>query len=104
MNARISDFAIGAVVIAMAVGALAWFLTRDDSCLDKARALVQSAPAVTARTGKVVSAGTSSWLSGQTARPGERSFYFLVKGERGTARAVVSADRAQCICRLESVH
>ncbi len=87
------------------MAAFAWFFTRSDDCLDKARAFVSTAPSVTAKTGTVRSAGTSSWLSGQAAaRAGERSFYFLVKGERGTANAIVSADRAGCTCRLESVN
>lgn len=70
-----------------------------------ARDFVRTAPAVTAKAGKVVSVGTSSWLGGQAAaRAGERSFYLLVKGERGTANAVVSADRASCTCRIESIN
>ena len=105
MSTASSDIAIGAVVIALAIGAVAYFLTRSDECLEKARAFVTTSPAVTAKTGRVTSAGTSSWLSGQAAsKNGERSFYFLVKGERGTANAVVSADRAGCTCKLESVN
>lgn len=105
MSAKISDFAIGAVVITLAIGTLAYFLLRGDACLDKARAFVSTAPAVTAKVGPVKSASTSSWLSGQaTARKGERAFYFLVKGEHSTASAIVSADRATCTCRLESVN
>lgn len=104
MPTQISDFAIGALVLAAALGAAAYFLTRSDDCLDKAREFVSSAPAITAKVGKVVSAGTSSWLSGQTvARAGERTFLFLVKGEQGTVNAMVSADRASCTCRLESL-
>lgn len=62
------------------------------------------APAITALVGKVTSAGSSSWLSGQAeSKPGERTFYFLLKGERGTANAIVSADRATCTCRVASV-
>lgn len=105
MNTRISDFAIGAIVIALAIATVAYFLIRSDDCLDKAREFVSAAPAVTAKAGKVISAGTSSWLSGQAAATaGERSFYFLVKGERATANAIVSADRATCTCRLESIN
>jgi hypothetical protein len=105
MSTKISDFATGAIVIALAVVAVAYFLMRGDDCLDKARDFVRTAPAVTAKAGKVTSVGTSSWLSGQAAaRAGERSFYFLVKGERATANAIVSADRATCTCRLESIN
>lgn len=104
MNTKISDVAIGAMVIATAVATVAYFLLRGDDCLDKARNFVATAPAVTAKAGKILSVGTSSWLSGQTAaKSGERSFYFLVKGERATANAIVSADRATCSCRLDSV-
>lgn len=105
MSSKPNDVAIGALVIAVAVGALGYFLTRGDDCSDKARDFAISAPALTARTGKVISVGTSSWLSGQAAsKAGERTFYFRVKGERATANAVVSADRATCTCRLEALH
>ena len=105
MNSKISDVAIGAVVIAAVLATVAYFLLRDDECLEKARAFVRTAPAVTAKAGQVTSVGTSSWLGGQTAaRAGQRSFYFLVKGERATANAIVSADGATCTCRIESVN
>lgn len=105
MNTSISDATAGAIVIIVAVGTVAYFLLRGDDCLDKARAFVRTAPAVTAKAGKVISVGTSSWLGGQaSAKAGERAFYLLVKGERGTANAVVSADRASCTCRLESIN
>lgn len=105
MTAAKSDFAIGLGVIALSAGAVVYFLTREDSCLEKAQAFVSAAPPVTAKVGPVISANTSSWLTGQAAsRAGERAFYFLVKGERGTANAVVSADKATCTCRLESVN
>lgn len=105
MNTKISDLAIGAIVITLAIASVAYFLMRKDDCLEKARDFVSTAPAVTAKAGKVISVGTSSWLSGQAAaKAGERSFYFLVKGERATANAVVSADRATCVCRLESIN
>lgn len=104
-SATFSDFSIGLVVIALSAGTIVYFLTRSDDCLDKARAFVSTAPAVTAKAGRVISASTSEWLSGQArARAGERSFYFLVKGERGTANAVVSADRKTCTCRVTSVY
>lgn len=99
------DFALGLAVVALAGGALAWYLTRSDACLEKAEAFVRSAPAVTAAVGRVTSAGTSGWLSGQAAsRAGERSFYFLVKGEKGTANAIVGADEASCTCSVVSVN
>ena len=105
MNTKISDFAIGAIATTLAIAIVAYFLMRGDDCLDKARDFVSTAPSVTVKAGKVISIGTSSWLSGQAAaRAGERSFYFLVKGERATANAIVSADRATCICRLESIN
>ncbi len=105
MNTKISDIAIGTIVIALVIATVAYLLMRGDDCLDKARAFVSTAPAVTAKAGKVISVGTSSWLSGQTAaRAGERSFYFLIKGERGTANAIVSADQASCTCRIESIN
>ena len=105
MNTKISDLAIGAIVITLAIASVAYFLMRKDDCLEKARDFVGTAPAVTAKAGKVISVGTSSWLSGQAAaHAGERSFYFLVKGERATANAIVSADRATCVCRLESIN
>lgn len=105
MNTNISNFAIGAIVITLTIATVAYFLTRRDACLEKARAFVSTAPAVTAKAGKVISVGTSSWLSGQAAaKAGGRSFYFLVKGERATANAIVSADRATCTCRLESIN
>ncbi len=105
MNTNINDFTAGAIVITLVIGTVAYFVLRGDDCLDKARDFVRTAPAVTAKAGKVISVGTSSWLGGQAAaRAGERSFYLLVKGERGTANAVVSADRASCTCRLESIN
>ena len=105
MSVHISDFTIGAVVITLVISTIVYFVMRTDDCLEKARAFASTAPAVTAKTGRVLSAGTSSWLSGQAAaRPGQRSFYFLLKGERASANAVVSADRASCTCRLESVN
>lgn len=105
MDTKISDFATGAIVITLAIATVAYFLMRGDDCLDKARDFVSTAPAVTAKAGKVISVGTSSWLSGQAAsQAGARSFYFLVKGERATANALVSADRASCTCRLESIN
>ena len=105
MNTKISDLAIGAIAITLCLATFAYFLMRGDDCLDKARAFVSTAPAVTAKAGTVISAGTSSWLGGQAAaKAGERSFYFLVKGEQATANAIVSADRATCTCRMESVN
>ena len=105
MNTKISNFAIGAIVITLAIATVAYFLMRQDACLDKARDFVRTAPAVTGKAGKVISIGTSSWLSGQAAaRAGGRSFFFLIKGERATANAIVSADRATCTCRLESIN
>jgi len=105
MNIKMSNFAIGVIVITLAISTVAYFLMRRDACLDKARDFVSTAPEVTAKAGKVVSVGTSSWLGGQAAaKAGGRSFYFLVKGERATANAVVSADRATCACRLESIN
>lgn len=105
MNSKISDSAIGAMVIGLVIAIVAYSLMRSDDCLDKARDFVSTAPAVTAKAGKIMSVGTSSWLSGQTAaKAGQRSFYFLVKGERASANAIVSADRANCTCRLESVN
>ena len=105
MSTKISDTAIGVIVITLTIATVGYFLTRGDDCLDKARAFVSTAPAVTGKAGKVISAGTSTWLSGQAAaKVGERSYYFLVKGERGTANAIVSADRATCTCRMESVN
>ncbi len=105
MNTKPGDFAIGALIISLAIATVAYLLMRGDDCLDKARAFVSTAPEVSARAGKVISVGTSSWLSGQTAaKAGERSFYFLVKGERATANAIVSADRASCTCRIESIN
>jgi hypothetical protein len=105
MNSRKSDLAVGAIVIALTVATITYFLMRRDDCLEKARGFVNTAPAVNAKTGKVISVGTSSWLSGQAAtKGGERSFYFLVKGERGTANAIVSTDLATCTCRLESLN
>lgn len=102
MKTKISDIAIGAIVISALISAVAYFLMRGDDCLDKARDFVSTAPAVTAKAGKILSVGTSSWLSGQTvAKAGQRSFYFLVKGERDSVNAMVSADRATCTCRLE---
>jgi hypothetical protein len=104
MISRMSDLAVGAIVITLAIATVTYFLGREDDCLEKARAFVNIAPAVTAKTGKVISVGTSSWLSGQAAtKGGERSFYFLVKGGRATANAIVSADLATCTCRLESI-
>ena len=105
MTTKISDIAIGAIVITLAIATVAYFLMRGDDCLDKARDFVRTAPSVTAKAGKIIAVGTSSWLSGQTAaKAGERSFYFLIKGERATANAIVSADRATCTCRLESIN
>lgn len=105
MTSKISDIAIGAIVVTLAIVSVAYFVLRGDGCLDKARAFVSTAPALNAKAGKIISVGTSSWLSGQTvAKAGERSFYFLIKGERATANAVVSADRATCTCRLESIN
>ena len=105
MNIKISDFAIGGIVITLTIAALAYLLLRSDDCADKARNFVSTVPEVTAKAGKVISIGTSSWLSGQTAaKVGERSFYFLIKGERATANAIVSADRTTCTCRLESIN
>ena len=105
MNTKISDIAIGAIVVTLALVTIAYFLLRQDECLNKASAFVRSAPAVSAKAGKVVSVGTSSWLSGQTvAKAAERSFYFLVKGELTTANVIVSADRATCTCRLVSIN
>ena len=104
MRTNICNFAIGAVVVTFVITAVAYSLTRRDDCLDKARAFVSNAPSITDKTGKVTSVGTSPWLSGQAAsRVGERTFYFLLKGERATANAIVSADRATCTCRLESI-
>lgn len=104
MSTKTSDFAIGAVVILLAVAGTAYVFMRGDDCLDKARGFVRTAPAVTAKAGKILSVGTSTWLSGQAAsKPGERSFYFLLKGERATANAIVSTDHADCTCRLESI-
>lgn len=105
MNTKISDIAIGAIVITLVISTVAYFLMRADDCLEQARDFVGTAPSVTAKAGKIMSVGTSSWLSGQTAaKAGQRSFYFLVKGERGSANAIVSADRATCTCRLESIN
>lgn len=105
MQTKISDVALGGIVVALAIATVAFFLMRADDCLDQARAFVGAAPSVVAKSGKVTSVGTSSWLSGQTATlSGERSFYFLVKGERGSANAIVIADRASCTCRLESIN
>ncbi len=105
MSNKISDFVIGAFVITIAIGTVAYFLMRGDDCLEKARAFVRTAPGVTARAGKPISVGTSSWLSGQAAaKDGERVFYFLIKGDRATTNAIVSADRTTCTCRLESVN
>lgn len=105
MNTKISDIAIGAVVITLAAATVTYFLARGDDCEDKARDFVSTAPSVIAKAGKIVSVGTSSWLSGQTAaKAGQRSFYFLIKGERATANAIVSAERATCTCRLESMN
>lgn len=102
---RKSDFLLGLAVIALAAATLLWYLTRSDACLEKASAFVKTAPQVSGKVGSVISANTSEWLSGQAAtRAGERSFYFLVKGERGTANAVVNADQASCTCRIESVN
>lgn len=100
-----SDFLLGLGILTIAIGALAWFLTRGDACLDKASAFVRTDPAVAAKVGRVTSANTSSWLSGQAATTaGERSFYFLVRGEKGSANAIVNADRASCTCRVVSVN
>jgi hypothetical protein len=105
MKTKISDFIIGAIVSTLAIGTLALFLMRGDDCQDKARDFVRTSPLVTAKAGKVVSIGTSSWLSGQAAaKAGQRTFYFLVKGERAAANAIVSADRASCTSRLESIN
>ena len=105
MNSRISDLAVGAIVIALTIATVTYFLTRRDDCLENARGFVNTAPAVNAKTGKVISVGTSSWLSGQAAtKGGERSFYFLVKGERATATAIVNINLATCSCRLESLN
>jgi hypothetical protein len=105
MNTKFSDSVIGTIVITLAISAVASFLMRGDDCLDKARDFVRTAPEVTAKAGKVTSIGTSTWLSGQAAsKAGERSFYFLVKGELATANAIVSADRATCTCRLGSIN
>lgn len=105
MHTKISDVALGGIVVTLAIAIIAFFFMRPDSCMEKARAFVSSAPAVVAKAGQVTSVGSSSWLSSQTpAQSGERSFYFLVKGERGTANAIVSADRASCTCRLESIN
>ncbi|MES2901614.1 MAG: hypothetical protein V4723_17935 [Pseudomonadota bacterium] len=80
MNTNISDIAIGVVVISCTIATVAYFLMRGDDCLDKASAFISTAPAVSAKAGKIISVGTSSWLSGQTAaRTGERSFYFLIR-------------------------
>lgn len=101
MNTKFSDFATGAIVITFAVVTVAYFLLCGDDCLDRARDFVSTALAVTAKAGKVTSVGTSSLLSGQAAakaKAGERSFDFLVKGERATANAIVSADRITCTC------
>lgn len=104
MNTRISDFAIGAIVVSLTIATVAYFLLRSDVCLDKARAFVSTAPAISAKAGKVISVGTNSWLSGQIAAKADgRSFYFLVKGERAAVKAIVSADRATCTCRIESI-
>ncbi len=105
MTNNISDIAIGAVVVSCTIATVAYFLMRADDCLDRASAFVSTAPAVSAKAGKIISVGTSSWLSGQTvAKTGERSFYFLIKGDRATANAVVSAGRATCTCRLVSIN
>ena len=105
MNTSISNFSIGAMVVTLAIATVAYAVMRGDDCLDKARDFVRTAPAVRAKAGKVDSVGTSSWLSGQSAaRAGERSFYFLVKGARDTANVIVSADRATCTCRLDSIN
>jgi hypothetical protein len=105
MSTRISDIAIGALVITLAISTVAYFLMRGDDCLEKARDFVGTAPSVISKAGKIMSVGTSSWLSVQTAaNDGQRSFYFLVKGERGAANVIVRADRATCTCRLESVN
>jgi len=70
----------------------------------KARDFVSISPAVTVKTGKFILAETSSWLGGQAAaKDGERSFCFLVKGERAIANAILSGGRATCTCRMESV-
>ncbi len=61
----------------------------------KARNFVSTAPEVTAKVGKVISVGTSSWISGQAAaQAGERSIYTLVNFERAAAKAQLSADGA----------
>lgn len=105
MHTKISDVALGGIVLAVAMATIGFFLLRPDDCLDQARAFVGTAPSVIATAGKVTSVGTSSWLSGQAAtKSGERSFYFLVKGEKGSANAIVIADRASCTCRLESIN
>jgi hypothetical protein len=105
MSTKVPDMVTGALVIVLALATLTFFLMRRDDCLEKARDFVSMEPSVTAKTGKISSVGTSTWLSGQTAaRAGQRSFYFLIKGERGSANAVVSADRASCTCRLDSVN
>jgi hypothetical protein len=99
------DLAIGGIVLALAIGTVAYFLMRNDDCLEKARGFAATSPAVTAKAGKILSVRTSSWLSGQTvAKAGQRSFYYLVEGDRATVRVMVSADRASCTCRLESVN
>ena len=104
MTTKISNFAIGAVVITFVIATVAYSLTRRDDCLDKARDFISTAPAVTDKTGRVTSVGSSSWLSGQAAsKVGGRTFYFLIKGERGRANAIVSTERATCTCRLESI-
>ena len=104
MRTKIGNFAIGAVVITFVIATMAYSLTRRDDCLDKARDFVSTAPSITDKIGRVTSVGTSSWLSGQAAsRIGERTFYFLLKGEQSTANAIVNADRATCTCRLESI-
>ena len=105
MKMKVTDFAIGAIVIALVIAAAVYLVKRVDDCRDKATNFVRTAPAVTAKAGKVISAGTSSWLSGQSAaRTGERSYYFIIKGERAKLDAIVSADRATCTCRLESIN
>jgi hypothetical protein len=105
MSRKIGDFAIGAIVIAAVFASVAYYFTRRDDCLDKARKFVSTQAAITAKVGKVTSVGTSSWLSGQAAsKRGERTFYFLLKGERAATSVVVSADVATCTCRLESMN
>jgi hypothetical protein len=105
MSTKVPDIATGAIVIVLTLATLAYFLMRRDDCFEKARDFVSMEPSVTAKAGKITSVGSSTWLSGQTtASAGQRSFYFLIKGERGSANAVVSADRASCTCRLESVN